>query len=661
MKNGRRVRSTVLATCVLALSMGAGAAASSAAQGPGDVLARWTTSHALVASPDQDGPKPMRLRLSGLSERAATVRDAWLEAFSAPDSLLHLEGDLEVLESASGIIRLVMPAVSIRAPGASEEVPSPFTLDLGTLAAILEPVAEERWAVVWELPESARLRDEEGEVVGVMTSSERSLRGLWAADLRTMLKMDLRLQGLDLRLHPEAVQVYREGEWNGTGGDLPPDSALPGRLSAERLTVTLDLEEAEPGVVSGPLRLALDDVVVESLEGTPMARLAELHMGADYMGLDLPRLTALAELAADPEALVHQDPEQWLTGVLAAIGEVQSRVGLRDLVVDGRDGAGQLRLRSAALDTEFVPAEADPLLRDLRGSFQARGWQFQDEDNAIEVDSFGVDLRLDRVAPVTLLRLGMLSMLSDEVAEAELLGLSRETLGGVGLGLSVSGIAGVMAAASGVEAAPFGLERLEFGFGLSDLDSRTPGLSLSYRHYGLSGNATGMNPIPEELLPREVSVDLLASNLPAGTLADEALANGDRGVGAEAIFLALLENATRLDINEIVIDLPIAGLRFSGHAHAEQGDDPDPGVLRGAAEMEIRGLDTVVEYALAFSGSEAARQQIIGIATILQLASEKRSSEDGEVLHVFRVEGDSQGRLVVNGNDLGALLMHGAP
>ena len=378
MKNGRRVRSTVLATCVLTLSMGAGAAASSAAQGPGDVPARWTASHALVASPDQDGPKPMRLRLSGLSERAATVRDAWLEAFSAPDSLLHLEGDLEVLESASGIIRLVMPAVSIRAPGASEEVPSPFTLDLGTLAAILEPVAEERWAVVWELPESARLRDEEGEVVGVMTSSERSLRGLWAADLRTMLKMDLRLQGLDLRLHPEAVQVYREGEWNGTGGDLPPDSALPGRLSAERLTVTLDLEEAEPGVVSGPLRLALDDVVVESLEGTPMARLAELHMGADYMGLDLPRLTALAELAADPEALVHQDPEQWLTGVLAAIGEVQSRVGLRDLVVDGPDGAGQRRLRSGALDTEFLPAEADPLLSDLRGSFLARGWQFQD-------------------------------------------------------------------------------------------------------------------------------------------------------------------------------------------------------------------------------------------------------------------------------------------
>lgn len=78
--------------------------------------------------------------------------------------------------------------------------------------------------------------------------------------------------------------------------------------------------------------------------------------------------------------------------------------------------------------------------------------------------------------------------------------------------------------------------------------------------------------------------------------------------------------------------------------------------------MEIRGLDTMVEVALAFSGSEEARQQIIGIATILKLASEKRSTEEGEVLHVFRVEGDSQGRLVVNGNDLGALLlMGGAP
>lgn len=661
MKHRVGVRRALLASCVLAFAASAGAGAPDPSVAAGQTLAPWIPSDALVALRDQDGPKAVPVQLPGLSERAATVRDAWLEAFSAPDSLLYLDGDLEVLESASGTIRLVMPAVSIRAPGASAEAPSPFVLDLGTLAAVLEPVAEERWAVIWELPESARLRDQDGDVVGVMTTGERSLRGLWAADLGTMLKADLRLQGLDLRLDPEAVQVYREGDWNGAGGDLPPDSGLPGGLSAERLTVMLDLEESKPGVVSGPLRLALDDVVVESLEGTPMARLAGLHMGADYMGLDLPRLTALAELAADPDALMHQDPEPLLTDLLAAIGGVQTRVELNDLAVDGGGGAGQLRLRSAALDAGFMPSEADPPLRDLRGSFQASGWRFHDEDSAIEVDSFGVDLRLDRVAPVTLLRLGMLSMLSDDVAEAELLGFSREILGGVGLGLSVSGVAGVMAAVPGGEAAPFGLERLGFGFGLSDLDSRTPGLSLSYRHQGLSGDATGRSPIPEELFPREVSVDLTASNLPAGTLADDALASGGMGAGPEAIFLALLENATRLDINEIVIDLPIAGLRFTGHAHAEQGGDPDPGILRGAAEMEVRGLDTVVEYALAFSGSEAARQQIVGIATILKLASDKRSTDDGEVLHVFRVEGDSQGRLVVNGTDLGALLMGGAP
>ena len=664
MKNRMGVRRAWLVPCVLALSVGAGAgaAALSAAQGPGDVLAQWMPSDPLVALPEQDGSRAVPVRSSALSERAAKVREAWLEAFSAPDSLLHLDGSLEVLESASGIIRLVMPAVSIRAPGASEEVPSPLVLDLGTLAAILEPVAEDRWAVVWELPESARLRDQDGEVVGVMTTDERSLRGLWAADLGSMLKADLRLQGLGLRLDSEAVQRYREENGNGTGGDLPPDSELPGSLSAERLAVTLDLEESEPGVVSGPLRLALEDMVVESLEGTLMARLGSLHMGADYAEMDLLRLTALTERAVDPNALVPEDPEALLRDLLAAIGGVQTRMELRDLAVAGPGGAGQLELRSAALDTGFMPSEAASLLRDLRGSFQASGWHFHDADNAIDVGSFGIDLRMDRVAPITLLRLGMLSMLSEEVAEAEMLGFSREILGGVGLGLSVSGVSGIMAAAGGVETTPFGVDSIEFGFGLSALDSRTPDLSLSYRHQGLSGDTAGMNPIPEDLFPRAVSVDLTASNLPAGTLADEALASGEMGAGAEAIFLALLENATRLDINEIVIDLPIAGLRFKGHAHAEQGGDPEPGALRGAAEMEIRGLDTVVEYALAFSGSEEARQQIIGIATILKLASEKRSTEEGEVLHVFRVEGDSQGGLVVNGNDLGALLlMGGAP
>ena len=663
MKTRSGIGRAVLMSCVLALSMGAGggAAASSAAHGPRDALAQWIPSGPLAALLDEDGLSADPVRVSGLSERAGTVRDAWLEAFSAPDGLLHLDGDLEVLESASGIIRLVMPSVSVRAPGASEEVPSPFVLDLGTLAAILEPVAEERWAIVWELPENARLRDQDGEVVGVMTTAERSLRGLWATDLGTMLKADLRLRGLDLRLDPAVVQVYREGDWNGIGGDLPPDSELPGGISAERLTVMLDLEESERGVVSGPLRLALDDVVVESLEGTPMARLGALHMGADYAEMDLPRLTALTERAADPEALAQEDPEALLKDLLVAIGGVQNRLELRDLAVAGPGGEGQLQLRSAALETGFVPSEASPLLRDLRGSLQTRGWHFQDGNGSLDVDSFGIDVRMDRVAPITLLRLGMLSMLSDELAEAEILGFSREILGGVGLGLSASGVSGLMAAAPGVEPAPFGADRLDFGFGLTDLDSRTPGLFLSYRHQGFSGNATDMNPIPEDLFPREVSIDLTAANLPAGSLTDQALASGEMSVTPEAIFLALLENATRLDINEVLIDLPIAGLRFRGHAHAQQGDDRDPGILRGEAEMEIRGLDTLVEYALAFSGSEEARQQIVAIATVLKLASEKRSTEAGEVLHIFRVEGDSQGGLVVNGNDLGELLMGGAP
>jgi hypothetical protein len=123
--------------------------------------------------------------------------------------------------------------------------------------------------------------------------------------------------------------------------------------------------------------------------------------------------------------------------------------------------------------------------------------------------------------------------------------------------------------------------------------------------------------------------------------------------------VAALENATRLDVNELVIDLPVAGLRFKGNARVDGEGAAEGGILRSDSEMEIRNLDALIDMAMELAGSEEGRQQLMAATTMLKLVGEERTNAVGEVVHHFRIQASSLGELVVNGNDLAPLLMGG--
>ncbi|TVP91489.1 MAG: hypothetical protein EA347_02325 [Thioalkalivibrio sp.] len=588
---------------------------------------------------------------AALSERAESVRDAWLEVLSAPDSPLRMEGELDILERPDGSLHMVMDSVLLRDPSREESAPEVGVLELGTLTAILRPVAEGRWDTEWEIPGGMRLRDGRGNTLGILEIDERSLRGLWAQDLGTMLTADLRLAGLSLTLDADAFAA----EWS-SGEDVGALGGVPGRILAEELRLGLELVESEPGVVSGPLAMTLEGALLEDSTGAEMAVLGNLRIGVEYLDVDLPAISALAELAADPEALMERDPEVLLGEALAALGGFETTVEIIELGGGEPGGAAWFNLGAARLESGFVPSALGARERDLRLGVQGRDWHFGDGDGAHGLDAFAVDLRLDRIAPDALLQLGLLSLMADEFPEEDLVGLSQEVLGSIVLGMSVNGIRGRMGP-EGPEGAVYGLELLDFGLSLLELDTSAPGLALSYHQRGLSDLSTGLLPIPAEFIPREVLVDLEASGLPAGAVVD----GGGLELEVEPgdVLLAMLENRTRLDVNAIVIDLPIAGLRLSGHVHVEEGDGDDPDALRSRSELEIRDLDTLTEYALAFSTSEAMRQQILGVATILKLVAEERSGPEGEVIHHLLLEASSRGELLVNGTDIAPLLMGG--
>lgn len=585
---------------------------------------------------------------AALSERAESLRDSWLEILASPASPLRIRGELEIVERPDGSLHMMMPEAVLRDPSWDEEGLDAAVLEIGTLTATLRPVAVQRWATVWEIPGEMTLRDGLGNPLGVLQIEDRALSGLWAEDLETFLTSDLRLEGLSLILDADALRA-------AAGDDAGDGESIPHRIVAERMLFRLSLEEAEPGVVSGPLALSLDEVLLEDSTGDTMAGLGSLQIGVEYRDVDLLAIAALADLAADPDALMERDPELLLAEVLGALGGFETTLEIVDLA-GGETGAGRFHLGAARLESGFVPAADGVRERDFRIGVQGRDWRFAGHEGAHELAGFGMDLRFDRIAPETLLQLGLLSLMADELPADELAGLSQDVLGSLVLGLSFNGISGRVGPES-PDTTRYGLDLLEFGLSLLDLDSHAPGLALSYRQQGLVALSGGPLSVPTEFLPRAVVLDLEASGLPAGSL----LKDGGTGLEVEPddVFLAMLENRTRLDINEIVIDLPIAGLRLNGQVRVDEAEGDEPGVLRSRTELEIRNLDTVVEHALAFNATEEMRQQIVAVATILKLAAEERSGPDGEVIHYLLIEASSRGELLINGTDVGPLLMGG--
>ncbi|AHF00257.1 hypothetical protein [Thioalkalivibrio paradoxus] len=573
-----------------------------------------------------------------LSEPALALREALDRLFTEPGSPWVLGGEIGIDEHPDGRIGLLLPSLTL-------EAPDDVTAELGDLAAELRPLGSERWEVTVQLPGDVPLRDRKGDLAARISIGERSMSGVWAGDLASPLQLAVHLG--DLVLESEAPTAA-----------LDPEQ--PGRLDAQRLALTLDLDEREPGVVTGPLAFVVEGVSLASAAAEPIGHLGRLSVGVDYEDVDLAGLAAFGDMAAAPETLMERDPAELLSELLTALGGMQSRIEVEDLAVQAPPGeVGHLRVARAALNTGFVPSAAGELKRDLWANLEGRGWSFGDEEYAFDLDAAEWNLRLDRIAPMTLLQLGLASLMTGELAEDDLIASAQEILGGFSVGLSLHGANGQMVAEYLADEPPFGLEQFEFGLGLSDLDTPAPGVSLAYRHRGIAGLPMGMTPIPDELFPQELVLDLVASRLPGAFLADGAALQGAAGNGAEIAqdaMAAMLENDTRIDIQEFVIDLPVGGLRLHGNSWVDT-EEVGSGVLRSEMELQIRNFDTLLDLALELADNDQERQQIMGIATILKMAGEERENDAGEPVHFYHLHANSLGEFQVNGHDLGMLLM----
>lgn len=212
--------------------------------------------------------------------------------------------------------------------------------------------------------------------------------------------------------------------------------------------------------------------------------------------------------------------------------------------------------------------------------------------------------------------------------------------------------------------APFAIERIHLAMGARDMDAAAGVVNLVYEHSGLAAALDGAT---QRYLPAEVAFVVALRNLPvedAGTMAMEMLegAVDDPAAFQDNAMMALTflglglqqsmaTSGSTLDIERIAYLSPGLKAAMTGELVATA---QSPLGAVGTVTLEIEGLDAAVAELSAMTEDPDAQEMAMPLA-MLQAMGE-RVEEAGTVRHVYLVELTSDGRTLLNGNDMGPMM-----
>ncbi|MDZ7762318.1 MAG: hypothetical protein U5L00_18955 [Desulfovermiculus sp.] len=195
------------------------------------------------------------------------------------------------------------------------------------------------------------------------------------------------------------------------------------------------------------------------------------------------------------------------------------------------------------------------------------------------------------------------------------------------------------------------LHSLSAGLSLAGVNRSSQDIGLRYSHAGLRD----VKGVPAELMPEHTALGLRLYQVPVVELV---LASSMGSELAQDMMLEILSRSgSRLELEQLEVDLPGGGITARGRALArsqEGGDDIEQPVLDIETDLEIRGLEHLVQAVTAQMEDEEEIQQIQAVAAFIQLAA-KEEERDGTSVHLLKIVGDSQGRITVNDKDLAPL------
>ncbi len=193
-------------------------------------------------------------------------------------------------------------------------------------------------------------------------------------------------------------------------------------------------------------------------------------------------------------------------------------------------------------------------------------------------------------------------------------------------------------------------------FGAEGFDQPVGRIALSLNHSGLVVN--DIEPTEQDLLPRELAVNIALENLPVQELwqgAIDTLSSADMSTNegssmAVMMFMGLLQQSlvngkARVNVTDSHLALALA--------HAQLG-----GIIEASAEsmfgavgrmtVDVTGLDPLIDAVMAHGGPEG--EEIAGLQ-VMRGFSTRQTAADGAVVDHYDIDLTPQGQFLVNGKE----------
>lgn len=192
--------------------------------------------------------------------------------------------------------------------------------------------------------------------------------------------------------------------------------------------------------------------------------------------------------------------------------------------------------------------------------------------------------------------------------------------------------------------------------GLRDGRSR---IGLGYHHTGFS-----LTPDPSigELMPREIDAFLQVTGLPNDGLwralidyVNTVQRSGEDMAGKQAgekVFDLLAKAGSRFEVSKFRFLSPNVESSLEGHAVL---DAKAPFSSTGEARAVIRGVEDAIKT-LGAEKSTAEVQQMLAVASMIQMLGQIGKDEAGRDVRIYDLRFPPDGRVTLNGADMGALL-----
>ena len=560
-----------------------------------------------------------------MSPRAAKLFAVWTEAITSRDCPLRLQGPIAVNETSEEI-HLALPLKS-------------YVLDAGGEGDSAQPVIHVRYSLgsdeempfTLQLPPLIWLFDKEEEPIGLLRMAKQNMTGTWADAIQRPVQMNVLLQNVQLlfgvrSIHEEAVE----------------------QIDIEQLVWQTDMTQGEQPFWNGNGQFQASNVRIREC-GEQVMDIGSLSGQMQVQDQDLENFFTLipakidAALAQDSKGIDHL-----LQDLFAASGTGQFSLTLADLEAGAKIDPESLHIGLATIKGGMSASNELTTNRDISTTYEVSDLRLKTAYSDLALGSFSFAFGL------SCLNLEKIAQLAhwDQIEGENPLSAFQDVLAGMDVSFTVNEVSGNH---DWLDLSSLG--SLTAGLSMSGVSSSAQDIGLRYNHNGLQG----LKAVPAEFTPENAGFDVRLVQVPVQELLFMGLLGG---MESRTQALGLLSaHGTRLDLEQLEVVLPGGGIKAKGLALAQHTGGDESGekpVLEMKTELEIRGLDHLVQALTSHMDDQEDIEQLQAVAAFIKLAAEERVTEKETPVHFLKIIANNQGQISANGKDLTPLFSNPA-